>query len=271
MRNFTISTRLLAFGVLGVVLVLCVGAAGHLGIRRVSAAMRSINQSTALLRLQGDVDMMHDAIRADAYGALLAAERGRAVDAAEMAEHEATLRTALDGVASAPDAELAARVGAAREALDTYVAAGREIATTAGRDRAAALGRLGAFEQRFAALETELAAVTDHIEKGAGAAEARGGRAARTAVLAMAGTTALALVVMLFIAATLTRGIVLPLREAVDVNRRLSEGDLTARAEPRGADEVGAMLDSLNLMAARLRGTIGRIGAMSGTLAESST
>ncbi|HEX6911648.1 MAG TPA: methyl-accepting chemotaxis protein, partial [Longimicrobium sp.] len=101
--------------------------------------------------------------------------------------------------------------------------------------------------------------------------ESGGRRAARTALIAMVVTTLVAFAVLLAVALATTRRIVVPLREAVGVNRRLAEGDLTARAEARGHDEVGAMIQSLNEMAGRMRTAIARITQLSGGLAESST
>ena len=272
MRNYSIRARLLAFGLMGVLLVLVVGAAGFVGIRKVSGALRETAATTTRVRLQGDVDMMHDALRADVYGALVAAERGGAVSRADFDEHARTMRTALTReIEAAPDAAARADAERAREALEGYVATGGAIVSLAARDRAEALRKLPGFEASFHALEKELAGVTDRIEATAGRAQAAGESTARAAVLAMTAATALALVTMVLLALAMTRNIVAPLREAVDVNRRLSAGDLTARAESRGRDEVAAMIASLNEMAARLRETIGRVTALSGTLAESSS
>ncbi|HYH80524.1 MAG TPA: methyl-accepting chemotaxis protein [Longimicrobium sp.] len=271
MRNFSIRTRLLAFGALGVALVLVVGVAGFAGLGKVGGAIGELTANTTRLRLQGDVDMMHDAIRADVYGALLSADRV-ATARAEFDEHVQLMRRALaGGLEHAPGAEARAEVEAAGGVLDRYVADGDAILRLAATDRAAAMARVPAFQQSFEALGEQLAAVTDRLEGNAARAQADAAATRRLAIGVMALATGLALVLMLLFAGVMTRNIVGPLREAVDVNRRLSEGDLTARAEARGTDEVGAMITSLNEMAARLRTTIGRIGALSGSLAESST
>ncbi|HEU4560986.1 MAG TPA: methyl-accepting chemotaxis protein [Longimicrobium sp.] len=271
MRNFSIRTRLLAFGALGVALVLVVGAAGFAGLGKVGGAIGELTANTTRLRLQGDVDMMHDAIRADVYGALLGADRVAAARA-EFDQHVQTMRQALAGeLESAPDAAARAEVEAAGATLDRYVADGDAILQLAASDRAAALARVPAFQRSFETLGEELAAVTDRLEANAASAQADAAATRRLAIGIMAAATGLALVLMLVLAWLMTQNIVVPLRQAVVVNRRLAEGDLTARAEARGRDEVAAMIESLNEMAAKLRTTIGRIGALSGSLAESST
>jgi len=271
MRNFSIRSRLLAFGGVGVLLVLIVGAAGFVGIGKAGDAAEELTANTARLRLQGDVDMMHDAIRADVYQALVEPQRAAAARA-EFDAHVAQMRESLAGeTRMAPDAGARAEMESAGAALDAYVAQGEAILALAGRDRAAALGRVDEFQGSFERLGTELAAVTDRIEGGAARAQDGARATSRLATLVMALATVAALVTMLVLAALMTRNIVGPLAQAVDVNRRLADGDLTARAEPRGRDEVAAMIRSLNEMAARMRETIGRIGTLSGSLAESST
>jgi methyl-accepting chemotaxis protein len=270
MKNLSVAARLLVFGALGIFLVLCVGAAGMLGLRSTGAALADVTRTASEIRLQGDVDMMHDAIRADVYRAL--ANPAQAADArAAFDEDVARMRQALASLEQMADEEAAGTVAGVRGSLDDYVNAGDALIATAARDREAAVARMGAFEESFERLGTDLGALTDRIESGAAAAQADGRRAARTALLAMVVTTVVAFAVLLAVALAITRMIVVPLREAVGVNRRLAEGDLTARAEARGRDEVGAMIHSLNEMAGRMRAAIARITQLSGSLAESST
>ena len=269
MKNLSVAARLLVFGALGIFLVLCVGTAGLLGLRSTGAALADVTRTASEIRLQGDVDMMHDAIRADVYRAVAspaaAAEARGAFD-----EDVARMRRALQSLEQANGGSADA-VAEVRGSLDAYVDAGAALIGDAARDRDAAVRGMGAFEASFAQLGTDLGALTDRIEARAAAAQSDGRRAERTALAAMIVTTLVAFGVLLAVALVITRMIVVPLREAVGVNQRLAEGDLTARAEPRGRDEVGAMIHSLNEMAGRMRTAIGRITQLSGSLAESST
>jgi methyl-accepting chemotaxis protein len=269
MKNLSVAARLLVFGALGIFLVLCVGTAGLLGLRSTGDALADVTRTASDIRLQGDVDMMHDAIRADVYRAVAspaAAGEARAAfdeDVARMRQALQSLEQGGGGTATA--------VAGVRGSLDAYVEAGAALIGAAARDRDAAVRGMGAFEASFEQLGTDLGALTDRIEAGAASAQSSGRKAARTALIAMIVTTLVAFAVLLAVALAITRMIVVPLREAVGVNRRLADGDLTARAEPRGRDEVGVMIQSLNEMAGRMRGAIGRITQLSGSLAESST
>ena len=269
MKSLSVASRLMVFGALGVLLVLVVGAAGLGGLRRTGAALDRVARTASEIRLQGDVDMMHDALRADAF--LAVADPARATEARAAFDADAErMRKALDGLAESHTGELGGTMMQARTSLDAYVAEGAALiaASAAGRDQAVA--RIGTFQQSFERLGEHLGALTDEIEKGAEAARVEGQSAARTSLWAMAATTLVAVLVLLASALIITRTIVEPLREAVDVNRRLSEGDLTARAQVRRKDEVGTMVHSLNDMAGRMREAILRITALSGALAESS-
>ena len=163
MRNLSVATRLLVFGALGIVLVLAVGAAGMLGLRRTGFALADVTRTTSELRLQGDVDMMHDAIRADVYRASPAsAGPARTAFDQDVARMREALKTLEQG-----GGEAAQAVGGARASLDAYVDAGAALIDQAPRDRDAAVRGMGAFEQSFERLATDLGVLTDRIDQGA--------------------------------------------------------------------------------------------------------
>jgi methyl-accepting chemotaxis protein len=83
----------------------------------------------------------------------------------------------------------------------------------------------------------------------------------------VAGKTAL-LLVALAVAAILasvltgvliTRGIVVPLRGAVNVARKVASGNLTSEIEVRSRDETGELLQALSDMNESLKGIVGRV------------
>src|SRR5262249_15910212 len=62
----------------------------------------------------------------------------------------------------------------------------------------------------------------------------------------------------------ITRGITIPLAQAVKVAERVAEGDLEARIAVGGEDETGQLLRSLQAMVASLRQMVGAAVAMAG-------
>jgi methyl-accepting chemotaxis protein len=91
--------------------------------------------------------------------------------------------------------------------------------------------------------------------------------AARIGVIAMiSGCTVLALLLALVI----TRGITVPLRQAVEAADRLAEGDLTAQIEARGRDEVGQLMRAMSNMIKRLSQVVGDVNGSAEALAGAS-
>ncbi|SHM12328.1 methyl-accepting chemotaxis protein [Pseudomonas punonensis] len=79
---------------------------------------------------------------------------------------------------------------------------------------------------------------------------------------------ALAAIATVLLATMLTRSIVRPLADAVQVADSVAEGDLTVHIESEGNDELARLLKALQSMQARLHGTIGQIAQASSQLAS---
>jgi methyl-accepting chemotaxis protein len=271
--KLTIGQRLLGLGAVGVALVLAVGGAAWWGLARTGAANARIVTSVAALRGQGDVDMMHDAIRADVLAALVAAESGPGESqriAADLRQHTGLIAASLGAneklVLDRPTAEAITR---ARPSLDAYVQAAGEITALAFRDRPAALGRVPAFEEAFSVLEKDLAALSDRIQRSADEAQAQGDTVARTTARTIVGITAVAFLVMLLTAIVIARAITRPLARAVEVADRLAAGDMTVRIQSTSADEVGQLLAAMQTMATTLARVIGEVRSASARVSAS--
>ena len=89
---------------------------------------------------------------------------------------------------------------------------------------------------------------------------------ARHGTLLAMGLAAIATVIL---ATILTRSIVRPLTDAVQIADSVAEGDLTVHIESEGNDEPARLLKALKGMQARLQGTIGQIAQASSQLASS--
>jgi methyl-accepting chemotaxis protein len=276
--KLTIGQRLLGLGAVGVALVLAVGGMAAWGLARANAANERIVTGVAALRGQGDVDMMHDAIRADVLAALVAAEGGGAETgpaereriAGELRQHGELLATALNaGQALQLNPEIGAAIARARPALEAYVGDAGEIAALAFADRAAAQGRIPAFNQSFGVLEKELAALSDLIQAHADQVQAQGHATSRAAERIILWITVAAFLVMLLAASLIARAITRPLARAVEVADRLAAGDMTVRIDSTSKDEVGQLLSAMQTMAGTLARVIGEVRSASARVAES--
>lgn len=76
------------------------------------------------------------------------------------------------------------------------------------------------------------------------------------------GTAALAIVPAVGLALLAARGVLRPVRELRDTASRLAAGDLTARSEPLGADELAELTGTVNTMAESVQQTMERMTRM---------
>ena len=273
LRRLTIRQRLFALSMVAIALLLAVGTAGLLGVRRLGDAIDRVTHATAGVRLQGDADMMHDAIRADVLAALVAGGDPAAANEARasLQRHTGRLRTAMQELATAGH-DVGARADGTplRAALDAYVRDAEAIAARAGRDPAGARALLPRFGVAFRTLEEEMGAVTARTEEAARQAQAQGQRSASQARWLALAITAASFLLLGWLSRRITLGIVEPLEELVRAHERVATGDLTAGVEVRGNDETGRIATSFNAMVGDLRATLRRIGTLSADLASSS-
>lgn len=87
--------------------------------------------------------------------------------------------------------------------------------------------------------------------------------AAQIALWSMVGVGIVSVLLALGIATFITRSITRPIEQGLALAESLADGDLTARAEATGKDEVAALLAAMDRMSERLRGIVGDIQAIS--------
>ena len=82
---------------------------------------------------------------------------------------------------------------------------------------------------------------------------------------------ALSILVGGILAWSLTRGITQPLSDALELTRRVADGDLTAKINSTSKDETGQLLDALKMMTENLVHIIGQVRISTGQIADEST
>jgi methyl-accepting chemotaxis protein len=272
--RLTIGRKLLGLSALGVLLVVAVGTVSYRGLSTVDATNDTVVNDLAIQREHGDVDMMHDAIRADVLAAMLSAEngpagRGAALDA--LGEHVNNLNQSLATVQQAgADGQVQAAITAVRPHLDAYVRSARELADLAFTDHAAAQGRMPAFMQQFGALEKELGDLSSLIHSHGDEARVAGSGARESASRMIVVITILAFILLAIISLVISRSITTSLRTAVQAADRLAAGDMTVRVESDATDETGQLLAAMGRMASTLSATIGEVRAGADALSSAS-
>lgn len=86
----------------------------------------------------------------------------------------------------------------------------------------------------------------------------------------MLGLSGVAIVLSVLIAFLITRSITRPMATAVDITKRLSEGDMTVKIEVSRKDETGQLLLSMKNMVANLTGIISEVRAAANNLGSAS-
>ncbi|WAC59453.1 HAMP domain-containing methyl-accepting chemotaxis protein [Brevundimonas sp. SL130] len=259
--RLTISNKVAATGI--AVLLLSVGTAG-VGLvmnQQLGDALHHASISSAILRNHMQADMMHDALRSDVFGAMLAPNpaNGVSIEAvkADLAEHRDSFEQSLtENRALATDPEMQAALGAVEAPLNTYIAAASEIVELAESDVVAAQGKMADFQVQFTALETAMSTAADKIEATADKNRIAADAAAETGRLVMMAAILAALAISIGVMVAGSRGVVAPIRRLTVDLRAMAQGQTDVKqGEARRQDEVGdiarAVVDIQALIVAR--------------------
>jgi methyl-accepting chemotaxis protein len=243
----SIKNRFILAGAL--ILLLCAGSAGS-GIwaaNRLSNQLVQSDRSASLLRNHLTADMMHDALRADVYAALLVASGRSDIKIeevkADLAEHSALFRSSVaENRALAPSGEVSNALKSVEGSLEAYERAAANLVGSAVVDPAAASAALPDFMRSFVDLEGRMSNVTDRIQAVATAqTESARSAAAQSnliliAVLVISTATCVGLIYLGF------NLIVTPLLGLNSDIRRLAAGETDFSIKGVGRrDEIGAM------------------------------
>lgn len=204
------------------------------------------------------------------------------------------LRSALDACrephgrlhASASAIQELVREGKVTEARSTYQTESRQaldevaehfaaaIAAENGLNDAAAAAAqiyLTATKPRLEEVQGLLAGIKGMIDERSEGVKDHAVRLAGSTRNWISGVTAAAIIAGIFLALSMTRGIVVPLNKAVTLARSVADGDLTAHLEFQRKDEVGMLVSAINGMTRNLQGIMREIDDAASQVAASST
>jgi methyl-accepting chemotaxis protein len=262
--HFTIQRKLFAMSGLGLAFVAAVGTTGYVAASRLTGAASKIVDTGSALMTQMTADQDHDALRADVLAALLAAEKKDEAEQKSVREeldaHSRDLRSAVARLDTAGlDADALDAVHRTGPALLAYLASADAIVTLAATDHEAALARLPAFLVDFKTLEHDMAAMSEKIQQQAqttrNASEAISATAKATITAAMCACGA----ALLLLGRLISRGIVGPIRRAVQVAQQVARGDLRSHIPVTGNDETTQLLSALRSMNDNLARVVGSV------------
>lgn len=116
-------------------------------------------------------------------------------------------------------------------------------------------------------MEAALGNIEQFTEKSAQTAENQ----EKSGVMTMTGLTAIGVVVGILLGMFLARAITGPLRKAVDISKRISEGKLENEITITSRDETGELLESLMNMSDSLKSIVGEVMQSSTAIANASS
>jgi methyl-accepting chemotaxis protein len=102
-------------------------------------------------------------------------------------------------------------------------------------------------------------------------AGAKSNAVARKTALLLLALAAAAIAASVLTGVLITRGIVVPLRGAVSVARKVASGNLTSVIEVRSSDETGELMQALSDMNDSLKGIVGRVREGTESIASASS
>lgn len=258
----SIKLRLVLLIVTSLLTALLVSLVSYVGNQRMATAVSDNAVSMSALRNHMEADMMHDALRADVYSAMLVGlgkSTSTAVEARNsIDEHAGHFREVLEENLKLPiNLTLRTALEQIKPSLDTYINAGEQIVGLALDDPQAAQEQLGTFNSAFSQLETQMAALSELIESNTRQTSEATEAAIRNANIALAVVLLAGLLLLMVEGRWVIRSITGPLQTASRIAESIAHGNLSEPInEPAGKDEASALIRTLATMQRDLRNMI---------------
>jgi methyl-accepting chemotaxis protein len=258
----SIKLRLVLLIVTSLLTALLVSLVSYVGNQRMARAVSDNAVSMSALRNHMEADMMHDALRADVYSAMLVGlgkSTSTAVEARDsIDEHAGHFREVLEENLKLPiNPTLRTALEQIKPSLDTYINAGERIVGLALDNPQAAQQELGTFNSAFSQLETQMAALSELIESNTRQTSEATEAAIRNANIALAVVLLAGLLLLMVEGRWVIRSITGPLQTASRIAESIAHGNLSEPInEPTGKDEASALIRTLATMQRDLRNMI---------------
>ncbi|XVJ59460.1 MAG: methyl-accepting chemotaxis protein [Tepidisphaera sp.] len=258
----SIRTKFIGLSLVGVTLVVGVGAVGLYSLSQSNAALQEIEVSAVVIQNHMECDMMHDALRSDVLASLLATtpEEHEAASS-DCKEHAVTFINSLRANEDLSlNSEISTAIAQIRPKLDEYVQMATSMVETARADRDAAMARLPEFRTSFLALETGMGDLSEliegHVKSSSTHAQTSSQQVAALTWTALLTGAALCLGLSILLSRSVLRPILTIRREIGEIQRTR---DLTRRVEVGSKDELGYLAVSFNEMVTTLHDIIGEV------------
>ena len=267
--------QIVALGLVGIVASALVGGIGLLQTDHLANAIAESEIMSNALRSSQDADMMHDAIRGDV---LLLVQGASTQNADQMAEaskglqaHAKAFEEAIQELEDKPlPPDVKTLLQTTKPMVKDYIAHGKKAQELAAKDLIEAGSTIDSFQDAFVALEKQMGAQADAIEKSVEETRKLSQdkvRSSKTQVLvAWVISTLLLVAGAVFLAKELSH----PIAHAADIANALAEGNLHTSIRPAGSDETVQLLQSMEQMQASFGRTVRAVKSSADAVATAS-
>ena len=258
----SIKLRLVLLIATSLLTALIVSLVSYVGNLRMATAVGDNTVSMSALRNHMEADMMHDALRADVYSAMLVGLGKSSSTAAQvrdsLTEHAGHFHQVLGDNLKLPiNPTLRTALEQIKPSLDTYIDTGERIVELALDNPEAAQQQLGTFNTAFSQLEEQMAALSELIESNTQHTAEVTEAAIRSANITLGVVLLASLLLLLAQGRWVIRSITGPLQTASRIAESIAHGNLSEPiAEPSGKDEASVLIRTLATMQRDLRNMI---------------
>ncbi|MFO1185074.1 MAG: methyl-accepting chemotaxis protein [Bauldia sp.] len=246
--TLSIKTKLIAVTVASAATIAALVAAIEFGTSALTEKLRLSHVITVALRNHTNADMMHDALRADVYAALLfggeSADR-KAEILGDVGEHASEFRKYVaETKALTLPQDVRVPLEALEQPLADYIATVENLVGVAVTNRAKAEALLPGFQEQFHTLELAMGEAGDKIEQFAASGEETVSEFARFASWVGNGGLVIGAVIAGFALWVMHFDVLSPLAALAAALQRLAKGDYGVALPTRRKDEIGDMARS---------------------------
>ena len=272
--QLTISQILMAMTVLALLSMLLLSFVGLRNVQQLNEGIIFVADTGQAVRRQMDADMMHDAIRSDVLGIVLASRDGQVE---KMKEIQDELGDHIDrfnkNIADNAQAKLSKSVSSQTETIipvvNSYTQQAQAVVLAAIQNDHVETNAMVAFGHEFETLEVEMEKLADLIQKDADTAqEAANDRVSNSRINTLL-ILAVSLVVFSLLAWYIFRRIAYPLAAMARITQEINHtGNFGIRADIQSKDELGQLASSFNGMMDSLQSALSDTNTVMGAVAK---
>jgi methyl-accepting chemotaxis protein len=274
--SLSIRKKLFGLGLITLVVGAAIWGLSYWGLSRTDEAMDAAAEAAEAQRNQMAADMMHDALRADVFAALLAdkndAEEIKRVRD-DVAEHVKNIREYMvENRKHIVDGEALKMLMAVEPTVNGYAEQAAKMVALGLSDPAAAKSQLPGFLDVFKSLEDSMEKLSDKIAEDAKAARAAGDAVVTRTETFMSILVIVAVLMMAVCTYLVGISIVRPLGRTVELLKDIAEGegDLTKRLDVKSRDEIGELAKWFDTFMGKLHDIMIQVGSVTENVASAS-